>query len=214
MEQFGGQVFATRVWGFEPGLWPVASFGSDGICANLIRRSQPGDLLVFVGTRGPPTQEHEQGNILGYCAFGRDIVDTLTVLDPDTIRPDSYDQRGRFRWPRAMVMTRAWRIDAAPLPDLVDTIGRQLPRMATTYAVPLGGPEAEQVLKLPAREVVLRGTDRYETLRLKADRLAGRTLGPAPGSGARRAVTPGSARGRDLCLSLWQHELFQDRLGP
>jgi len=181
------QVFATRVWGFEPDLWPVASFGSDGICRNLIAQSEPGDILVFVGTKGAPTQAHEQGRILGYARFGRDVVDTLSVLRAEDVRPEAYDETGQFRWPRAMVLTQAWRIAADPLPDLVETIGRQLPRMATTYAVPLSDEEGRAVLSLSAAEEVLRGTERFERLRLKSDRLQGRSTGPRPHEGARRA---------------------------
>jgi hypothetical protein len=211
-----GKVFATRVWGFTPGIWPIASFGSDGICKNLLAKSAPGDVLVFVGTKGPPTPEAEQGCVLGYCMFGRDIVDTISVIDPDTLRPEAYDERGELRWPRGMVMARAWRVDLDPLPDLVATIGRQLERMATTYAVDLEADEAERVLALPVREVTLSGTERFDALRLKSERLAGRSIGPVPGSGARKGSTASDNRaaqtyvfrfGNSDCFKIgWAHD--------
>lgn len=182
------RVFATRVWGFSPSTWPIASFGSEGICANLLKQSDPGDILVSVGTKGPPTASREQGRILGYGVFGREIVDTLKILKQEVIGPEAFDEKGRFRWPKSMVLTQAWQVDLDPLPDLVDTIGRQIPRLATTYAVPLSDGEAERILALPVCEVELKGTKFFGDLRLKAERLRARTVGPVPGSGKRSAV--------------------------
>lgn len=184
------KVFATRVWGFTPDTWPIASFSSDGICRNLLAQSQAGDLLAFVGTKGPPTLEHWQGKIIGYCMFGRDVVDTKSIIAPEEMRGEALNKKGEIRWPRGMVMARAWSVTADPLPDLVETIGRQLPRMATTYAVPLTEDEASAVLSLPVEEMRLSGTARFEELRLKAERLSGRSFGPAPTDGARNAVPP------------------------
>jgi hypothetical protein len=215
------KVFATRVWGFTPDVWPVASFGSDGICKHLLSRSDAGDLLVFVGTKGPPTIEKEQGRILGYCMFGRDIVDTDSVLTPEVLRPEAYNERGELRWPRCMVMVRAWKIDSNPLPELVATIGRQLERMATTYAVPLSEDEAGSVMALPASEVALVGTRRFDDLKRKTERLAGRSIGPIPtilgreatqGRGDEPAFVYAFRFGRRNCFKIgWAYD-WQSRL--
>ncbi len=175
------KLFATRVWGYDPATWPLATFGTEGICSNLLRASSPGDRIAFVGTKRAPTSEVEQGCILGYAEFGRDTVDTLSVLDANTIAPEAYDERGNFRWPRGIVLTRAWKVEP-PAPDLVETIGRQLPYNATTMAVVLSEDERIKIFQLPCHEVELTGSDAYQEIRRRTDILqgGGRSKGPVP----------------------------------
>ncbi|VAW05498.1 hypothetical protein MNBD_ALPHA04-2038 [hydrothermal vent metagenome] len=100
------KLFATRVWGFDPHNWPVVTFGLDGHRDNLLRKSSAGDAIVFVGTQGEPTTEKDQGRLLGVAQFGRDPVDTLEIIPEEVLRPEQYDERGNFRWPKALIMTR------------------------------------------------------------------------------------------------------------
>jgi len=175
------KLFATRVWGYDPAIWPLATFGTEGVCNNLLRASSPGDMIAFVGTKGAPTSKEEQGRILGYAEFGRDTVDTLSVLDADTISPEAYDEHGNFRWPRGIVLTRAWQIKK-PTSDLVETIGRQLPYNATTMAVELTGEEREKIFELPCSEIKLVGSKAYQEIRRRTKILqgGGRSKGPSP----------------------------------
>ncbi len=176
------KMFATRVWGFDPTCFPIASFGSEGLCNHLLKKSAPGDILVFVGTKGHPTLPHERGKLLGYIEFGRDVVNTLDVSDRNAYPPEAFEKNGALKWPRALVATRAWKISADDLPDLVETIGRQFTRDATTMAVDLSKDEAKQILALPAVEVPLPKKKILEQLRLRNERLAphGRSKGPTP----------------------------------
>lgn len=176
------KLFATRVWGYDPTLFAIASFGSEGLCNHLLKKSDPGDILVFVGTKGHPTLPHEQGKILGYIEFGRDVVNTLDVSYRDAYPPEAFEKNGALKWPRALVATRAWRVNVDPLPDLVETIGRQFTRDATTMAVDLSEEEASQILALPVVEVVLPEKKTLVELRRRNERLGhqGRSKGPTP----------------------------------
>jgi len=175
------KLFATRVWGYDPATWPLATFGTEGICSNLLRASSPGDRIAFVGTKGAPTSEEERGCILGYAEFGRNIEDTLSVFDADIIGPEAYDERGNFRWPHGIALTRAWQIEK-PAPDLVETIGRQLPYNATTMAVELSDDERDKIFDLPCNEVKLVGSKTYQEIRRRTGILqgGGRSKGPVP----------------------------------
>lgn len=175
------KLFATRVWGIDPVKWPLATFGTEGICAKLIRETSPGDRLVFIGTKGRPTKEEQRGRILGYFEFGRVVVKSLDVLERDSIMPEAYDKKGVFKWPYAVPLTKAWLLDS-PLPDLVETIGRQLERHATTMAVELSDTEAQKILDIPCHEVTIHGSKAYDAIVRRSENLhgGGRSRGPAP----------------------------------
>lgn len=155
------KLFATRIWGFDPPNWPVVTFGLDGNRDNLLRKSRAGDAVIFVGTQGEPTQEHERGRLLGIAQFGRSPVDTLDILEEANISPDDYDERGRFKWPKALLMTRAWRFTDQPLPRLHDVLEEQLPYSATTQAVELNKVDIQSVKSLAAEEVSLPDTTTF-----------------------------------------------------
>jgi hypothetical protein len=93
------KVFATRVWGFDPGVWPVITFGLEGNRDWLLQNSSSGDRIVFVGTQGAPTSESERGRLLGMAEIGRRAVDTLDVIRADIRNPEDYDEQGNFKWP-------------------------------------------------------------------------------------------------------------------
>ncbi|MBZ0215949.1 MAG: hypothetical protein K8F25_05320 [Fimbriimonadaceae bacterium] len=159
------KLFATRVWGFDPTAWPVVTFGLDGNRDNLLKKSSVGDAVVFVGTQGEPTQENERGRLLGIAQFGRVPVDTLDVLEEADINPNNYDKHGQFKWPKALLMTQAWRFTDDPLPRLVDVLEAQLPYNATAQAVELNEVDTAAVKVLIAEYVPLPNTAALITLR-------------------------------------------------
>jgi len=199
-------MFATRVWGYDPKIFPIASFGSEGLCNHLLKKSSLGDRLVFVGTKGPPTHPNEQGKILGYIEFGRDVVNTLDVSSKEAYPAEAFERNGNLKWPRALVATRAWSINLEPLPDLVETIGRQFTRDATTMAVDLSEGEAAKILELPMVEVSVPEGEVLMKLRRRNERLApkGRSKGPNPSSR--------EGGGYELGNSAWTYAMqFGDR---
>ena len=178
------KLFATRIWGFDPFNWPVVTFGLDGNRDNLLRKSRAGDAVVFVGTQGEPTQEHERGRLLGIAQFGRSPVDTLDILDEANISPDDYDERGRFKWPKALLMTRAWRFTDQPLPRLHDVLEKQLPYNAVAQAVELNEVDTQSVRSLSAKQASLPDTKIFnDFLRLDTALSQGKpTTGVIPSS--------------------------------
>ena len=159
------KLFATRVWGFDPVKWPAVTFGLDGNRDNLLRNSTVGDAVVFVGTQGQPTQEKERGRLLGIAQFGRHPVEPLDVLKNADIAPDNFDERGNFKWPKALLMTRAWRFSDDPPPKLVDVLEAQLPYNATAQAVELSEADTNAVRALAADEIPLPDTPELTKLR-------------------------------------------------
>jgi hypothetical protein len=176
------KIFITRVWGFDPAKWPVITFGLEGNRDNLIRDSSPGDLIVFVGTLKKPTPEERRGRILGLAEIGRRAVETLDVIDPGIRNPGDFDANGNFKWPKAILMVRAWRFD--PQPMLLDVLTEQLPYHATSQAVLLSPEDTTAILALTASEVELPVTDALQKARLLDQALSqGKpTTGPMPTS--------------------------------
>lgn len=127
------RIFATRVWGFQPSTWPLITFNLEGNRDSLLRNSSIGDKIVFIATQGEPTRIDERGRILGIAEIGRIPIDTLKVLPETSISPEDYDEKGNFRWPKALAMTKAWTFIKKPL--LKDVLSEQLPYNATSQAV-------------------------------------------------------------------------------
>lgn len=157
------KVFATRVWGFDPTTWPVITFGLEGNRDRLLKESEIGDCILFVGTQGEPTHEEERGRLLGIAQIGRIPVNSLDVLEPSAISPHDYDDQGNFRWPKALVMTRAWAFRSSPL--LKDVLSQQLPFNATSQAVLLDATDAAAVMNLEKDEIAIPASKSIEDLR-------------------------------------------------
>ena len=88
------QVFAKRFYGFDPARRPIIGFGMEGNRDALIATSRPGDLLVFVGTKGEPTKPEERGKLLGIVEFARIPVDATDVVDPAVLEPHDFRTDG------------------------------------------------------------------------------------------------------------------------
>ncbi len=174
-------VFATRVWGFDPTTWPVITFGLAGNRDKLLKESQVGDLLVFVGTQNEPTPEAMRGKLLGMAEIGRHPVDTLDVLPEASKNPNDYDEYRRFKWPKGILMIKAWRFEPQPL--LLNVLASQLTYQATPQAVLLDALDTDAVLNLKAIEVELPNSEPLKKARLLDRALGGHpTTGPLPSS--------------------------------
>lgn len=64
------RLFLTKVWGFDPEIYPALGFNSDGARRNFLRASSPGDWVVFAGTLGQETNADERGRLLGRVQLG------------------------------------------------------------------------------------------------------------------------------------------------
>lgn len=161
--KFALKIFATRVWGFDPENWPLVPFSLEGNRDRLLKMSNAGDMIVFVGTQSEPTEPDERGRILGISEFGRNPVDTLEVLDETILTQRSYTEKGEFRWPKALLAIRAWKFIDKPV--LTETLSQQLPFNATSQAVELSEDDCNIILSLRAEEVIIPFSPTLERLR-------------------------------------------------
>ncbi len=176
------QIFATRVWGFVPERWPVIGFGLEGNRDALVAASQPGDLVLFVGTETINTAPEDRGRLLGLAEIGRTFpVDTLEAVDPTILRPEHYDEQKQIRWPKALAMLRAWKFEN---PRVLDVLATPLTYEAAGRAVLLDAADTRAVLALDKVEVAVRVYPAVERLRALSEALQGATTGPRPSSWA------------------------------
>ena len=178
------QIFAKRFWGFDPEIWPLVSFGRDGDRDALVKSSESGDLMAFVGTQEEPTPEELWGKLIGLGQFTHDIVASKQVLAPEVYEASRMATGGVFRWPAAVPVVRAWLFTDRPRPPLKATIGRQFDRTANTRAVTLSAEEQERILSRPMEEVAVFDTPLIRLQRVKMEiLLASRpSTGPVPSS--------------------------------
>lgn len=174
------QIFAKRFWGFRPETWPVIAFGKEGNRDALVSQSQPGDLMLFIGTQTEDTQPADRGRLLGLAEIGRKPVDTADVLDLTTLEPSAFDDKGKLRWPKALPMLRARRFLNPPL--LTDVLQEQLSYDATVRGVLLDETDTKAVLGLASIEVPVVDAPAIVRQRQLNDALQGATTGPRPTS--------------------------------
>ena len=176
------RLFVTRVWGFDPKTWPVITFGLKGNRDNLLTNSSPGDQIAFVGTLREPTVITERGRLLGVAEIGRVPVNTMDFVDESVRGPQDFDDNGLFRWPKAILMIRAWRF--VPQPLLLDLVDEQLPYHATAQAILFSDEDASRIRALNLEEMHLPDSDALSRARTLDEALGrnGPTTGPTPSS--------------------------------
>lgn len=174
------KIFATRTYGFYPEKYPVLGFGLEGNRDKLLQQSQPGDLILIVGTQTDPTKESDKGRLLGIAEFGRQAVDTLAIIDPSLVNKEDLDSDGHYRWPKALAYIRAWRFPSKPL--LKDVLSKQLPYNANTQAILLSEEDALAISRIECVEVIIQKSDEMDILRIKDTALNRNkpTTGPIP----------------------------------
>lgn len=165
------QIFATRVWGFDPERWPVVVFHREGDRDSLIRRAAPGDRLLMVATLDEVKVEaHNRGRLLGLAEFGRKKVLTEDFVRTEHMAPHDLDDTGHVRWPFALPIVRAWALTTRPL--LLEVLREQLPYNATSQAVLLDEADAAAVRALPSAEITLPTFEKMLDARALIDALA------------------------------------------
>lgn len=148
------RTFLTKVWGFDPGVYPALGFNSVGGRSKFLRESQPGDWVILAGTRSRPTELDDQGRLLGMVQLGPQEVDVEEVLRSvgTPIPADHYLPDGSYRWAYGLPMITALRF--VDKPDIAGLFGDYLPGTQwASYALDLAekvGPDA------PARIHALR----------------------------------------------------------
>jgi hypothetical protein len=203
------QIFAKRFWGFDPTTWPIISFGLEGNRAALIQASVPGDLIAFVGTQNTPTKSEDRGRFLGLAEIGRLPIDSLDVLDPAVLRSEYYDRNGRFKWPKAIPMLRAWSF--LDKPRVTEVLRAQLTFEATVRAVLLNEEDHAAVLALRTEVLAVPDVDVIRRHRDLADALSaiGPTRGPVPSSWSGTVARDANATATTYALRFGRRDIWK-----
>ncbi|WP_371349371.1 hypothetical protein [Ancylobacter sp. IITR112] len=171
------RMFATRVWGLGFERLPIATFGSAGHLNRLLRLAERGDRLLFVGTKTERTPESLQGRLLGMAEIGFEPLRTLEIATHADLDPRDFDERGNYKFPHAVALTRAWRF--VPQPVVTDTLSAQLTMLATPGVEELEEDDVRRVLALAAEPLVLPELASLQRMR-QLNELLRPTTGPRP----------------------------------
>ncbi|NTX67770.1 GIY-YIG nuclease family protein [Myxococcus sp. CA051A] len=202
------KLFATRVWGFDPWNWPVVVFGRKGDLNSLLKRSLPGDRIIFAATLDQERVEAQnRGRLLGMAEFGRQIARTEKLVRRDHMSLNDLDETGQVRWPFALPMTNAWRFP--DLPNTVEALGHQLPYNATSQAVLLDDRASRAVGQLRTEPVDLPQV--VEPYRALVNALPRRkpTTGPTPTSATFFVERIAEQRAFTYCFQFGKRDLWK-----
>ena len=119
--------FLTKVWGYEPDVYPMLGFNTAGARDKFLRESRPGDWVVMAGTLGGQTPPEQRGRLLGMAQLGTTKVDVIAVLESldYAFEDEHFDAQGNYRWPFGLPFLRALRF--VGLPDVKELFGDYLP---------------------------------------------------------------------------------------
>jgi hypothetical protein len=120
------RLFLTKVWGFEPEIYPALGFNSDGARRNFLRASAPGDWVIFAGTLGSETNVDDRGRLLGKVQLGPEEIDVEQTLRSVgyNIPKNQYNLDGKYKWPFGLPIISALRFSGKP--RLFDVLGSNL----------------------------------------------------------------------------------------
>ena len=181
-------MYATWFYGFSPERSPVITFSKKGSRDALLRDARAGEVIVFVATKGENTTDENKGRVLGVAEIGTKAVRTEEVVDISSLQP-MYFKDGKFRWPEAIPMLRAWRFDPAPLASEVLENGK-LPPPARAGAVALSDADEHAIWSLNWVEVKLPQTEERRRQQRLADAFPAQPTKPGPiGSPGTHTVT-------------------------
>lgn len=180
------RLFATRVWGNPVGgNIPMATFGSEGHMVRLLAISNPGDRLVFIGTKTERTSPELQGRILSMAEFGRLRLRTLDYFSKDELDPRDFDARGNFKFPHGVPIVRGWAFD--PQPFVNDVLKQRLTMLATPGVEELiDSDDIAKIMGLPATAFEPPPNPQFDRMRRINDTLKP-TTGPTPSNSSYEA---------------------------
>jgi hypothetical protein len=145
------QVFAKRTLRYDPIAQPYVTFATEKDRDDLIRASQPGDLLVFAGSLDDQTHSEDRGRLLGMAEFSHAPIATASGRDQAAFAGFEPQRNDASAQPGALPLTRAWCFQHSL--KLIDTLREQLTFEATAKAIRLDDDDTRTVLALPRVEI-------------------------------------------------------------
>ena len=167
-------VYLTKVWGFGEPCGPL-QFGTEGWRKRARAELQPGDLVILVGTKGEPTDEAEQGRVLGMMEPTTQVVLSMDFDFPKW--PHDFNDEGKYRWPYGLLNLRAWEIPVRPPLEEIST--RPFGMDAASGIVALSDDEAAKVMQLDRKEIKLLQPIRAR-VQVEGEEAARRRAAPPP----------------------------------
>ncbi|MFB9984357.1 hypothetical protein ACFSQQ_16515 [Mesorhizobium kowhaii] len=156
----------------------MATFGSQGHMSRLLAISDPGDRLVFVGTKTERTSLELQGRILSMAEFGRLRLRTLDYFTKDQLDLRDFDAQGNFKFPHGVPIVRGWVFNPQPLAN--DLLKQRLTMLATPGVEELTDPaDIAAILALPSSPFEPPPNQQFDRMRRVNDALKP-TTGPTP----------------------------------
>lgn len=143
-------VYITKVWGFGVPCGPL-QFSTRGWRDRARKEISPGDLVVLVGTKEPPTADEDQGRLLGIMEPTTEPVMSLDF--PLETAPQHFTEDNEYRWPYGLINRGAWKLLDRPV--LEEISSRRFSMEAALGIVPLAAEEADRILSLRREPVPL-----------------------------------------------------------
>lgn len=147
------QIFVKKFYSFTPEIIPGITFSDPGTRDKVLRLAKPRDRILYVAVDNKNSSEKDQGKVLGMAEIGRSKVNTLDIVTDIGSIPSEYFINGKFRWPEAIPMLRAWRFDVAP--DRLEILSKKvIDSQNLRSGVTLLSPEdAQNILDIPHHEI-------------------------------------------------------------
>ncbi|WP_322866058.1 hypothetical protein U5922_007535 [Aquicoccus sp. G2-2] len=152
-------VWITYADGFEPEVWGFTGFTRENMRDSFVRRSEPGVLLVHVGSKhaGPELQ----GRVIGVMQFSHEVGRDRDYMPVDAYAEKESSERSAGKWTHAVRGVRAWR----PLPHSRPLFENFAPvaydpaavRAIGAWGKPLTYADAQNLLSLDLEEVEVFG---------------------------------------------------------
>ena len=101
-------VWITYADGFEPWIWGFAGFTDEKMRDSFVRKSEPGVLLVHVGSnRAEPSQRQR---VIGVLQCSHEVGRDKDYMPGDAYAEKEKLERSAGRWSHAVRAVRAWRV--------------------------------------------------------------------------------------------------------
>lgn len=152
------RLYAKWFWGFRPEIAPIITFRQEGSRRRLLQNRKTEDRIVFVVSNSDGANPSDREKILGMAEIGHIEVDSEDAIPDLDALPDDHFQNGKYKWPKAIFMKRAWRFDP-PIDDWREVMTKEnwynYLQTAQDNAVLLNEEEQEKILSYPHKEIPL-----------------------------------------------------------
>ncbi|MGV6800914.1 MAG: hypothetical protein ACWA5L_03220 [bacterium] len=134
-------------------------------------------MVVLIGTKGHPTDESEQGHLLGIMEPTIEAVMALDFVQPRD--SGDYGEDGKYKWPYGLLNRRSWKfIDRTELTPEISQ--RKFNMDAAQGIVELTTDEAKRVARLKREEVPLLAPTMSARIRMEGVGKARKRASPPP----------------------------------